>query len=1130
MSMIAFARQEVSCANPIPKSCFQTPSLRVVLDTYTGRHGFLGAVAQHPRRRCRHALDHTKRQSIGVPTGRVAVHPHCKWHQPFATNVRTPTAVRWQARERHRHDCSGGGDAQPHTRLSPFFRPPFSKPLPDRFLVAVRTVAQAPPPPPGATTRHYYDPMVHPPPPPSLKARALELYTIHEIKPRTRALCSGGLEGLEHQTMCLEMSSILSKWQPVYAAGVIAPFCHRVCWHTCAADDYGQGRDDGFASCPSESCAKEDCLEFLKNTCPPKLHTQIESDYASACTIVPPSPPQPPHSPPSPPLFPPPPLPQLPPPFVAYSERSKLFETDSDPDCEMLSYGDCREVVRQYAQANPGYLDSMDVTFAPCEGLSDETDCFLGCSFGSPLGGRYHFLLPTMEAEFGDYNYKRCKTAEFPLCACANLSPPPPGRLAPPPPLTFADDFHPMTELEIGQTPNGGAQVPHAPERGRISVLSKRMVNARTIDLALRSSFRDVECPGEDDGEATCTRYCAEEHLGNLRAVTVTGVARSSSPAPPPPPSPPPPPPPLPPRLPFNACSNTCEGISVDETRCRDGGSGGFFPALCAFGTQCKLCGFRTPETSFVADDSCTTANNGLCEDGGYDSFFTQVDFTLDSTIVNHLCAYGTDASDCGAGTRDNPSLDAFVFSGETNLSMPLPPAPSPPPPASPPPRPPPFDGCSEDLCHSYFALSLDEHNNTQYEFVCSGTDFQLTEKVARGLCDQNKIGAAVDVCSDGGYGARSLFWSGQTFTGSKNQGRFGCDYGSQCAERTDARGRGACGQPRPRDEFVNPACTTDSTNADGTCTDSCFVDLHMKKTYDFDPATIGDASLVDDGLCHDGGVGSVDSKCVYGSQVFVMFTSNHTCTHTHTCLVHTPHTFLQLAVLASFGPILNVDDLPTFAWQIRLGNVSKLVHLIVGTRRSFACVFLVCALGDALLRYASRLGRNFHTLVPDPNMMQTNLTPFNCSQRLCFANCSVGRLLCGRSPPQVLKAIVITFLVQVIGSVGQGWSWKTKCFQDQMSHLTMSTINHRRCIPIFFQDWKVLATLHIINSTHGRYGNRRCHRLPHFSWKVRIVFKNPLHSRNWTSFPNRINSNSETFYSNLHIHAVHGTTFGVYE
>ena len=101
--------------------------------------------------------------------------------------------------------------------------------------------------------------------------------------------------------------------------------------------------------------------------------------------------------------------------------------------------------------------------------------------------------------------------------ACAA---PPPGRLAPPPPTTFADDFRPLPALRIGETPRGGARIAHAGVRGQTSVLSKRLTNARTIDLALRSSYLDVDCPGEDDGETTCGNYCAEEHLSVLRAFT----------------------------------------------------------------------------------------------------------------------------------------------------------------------------------------------------------------------------------------------------------------------------------------------------------------------------------------------------------------------------------------------------------------------------------------------------------------------------------------------------------------------------------------------------------------------------------------------------------------------------------
>ena len=111
--------------------------------------------------------------------------------------------------------------------------------------------------------------------------------------------------------------------------------------------------------------------------CPPATHAQIQSDYDGACAVTPPAPPQPPQSPPTPPLPAAPPSPLHPPPFVHHSMRERDAERDYDPDCEPVSYTDCKELVDQYADANPGHLKALDVTFAPCEGLLSEADCFV---------------------------------------------------------------------------------------------------------------------------------------------------------------------------------------------------------------------------------------------------------------------------------------------------------------------------------------------------------------------------------------------------------------------------------------------------------------------------------------------------------------------------------------------------------------------------------------------------------------------------------------------------------------------------------------------------------------------------------------------------------------------------------
>ena len=450
--------------------------------------------------------------------------------------------------------------------------------------------AAAPPPPPGARVRHWYDPLMvrsagsntaladadarwiprclqAPPPPPSLKRAALQIFTRNEVRPRTELVCSGGLEGRAHQRVCLDLAEKLAKWQPIAGAGVLAPFCAGVCWRSCEGQGHTNGLDDGFLECPTESCATESCIDFLKAECPPVIHAQLDSLYNGACTLVPPSPPMPPLPPPVPPF---PPAPQSPPPKIVFSQRERDTEQDWDGECELVEYAKCREIVKQYAGVH-GTADVLAVSFSPCQGLPDETDCFLGCSYGGPNGGRYRFLLPEFQETYGAFNPKRCKYAEYPLCACDNPAPAPPGSFAPPPPLVFTEDYHMTPPLRPGDATLGGAQLAHTIERAEVGAMVKRLVNARTIDLALRDSHRTVQCFHSDDGEATCARYCAAEHLAGLRAFTVTAAPTSVSP----PPSPPPPPPPvspLPPSIPFNECANTCLGLREGETRCRDGG------------------------------------------------------------------------------------------------------------------------------------------------------------------------------------------------------------------------------------------------------------------------------------------------------------------------------------------------------------------------------------------------------------------------------------------------------------------------------------------------------------------------------------------------------------------------------
>lgn len=215
--------------------------------------------------------------------------------------------------------------------------------------------------------------MQAPPPPPSVKRASLELFVRREIRPRVEAICEGGLEGREHQTICLAVATTLSKWQPVYGAGVVAPFCERICWHSCNGESHVGGLEDGFVTCPSEGCAQSSCLDFLQRECPPVQGKTIESLYDKACTAAPPSPPAPPNPPPLPPS---PPLPSRPPPAIEYTLRERDAETDANGDCQLVSHSECKQIVSDYATRN-GVRDAMETSFAPCEGLSDEPDCFV---------------------------------------------------------------------------------------------------------------------------------------------------------------------------------------------------------------------------------------------------------------------------------------------------------------------------------------------------------------------------------------------------------------------------------------------------------------------------------------------------------------------------------------------------------------------------------------------------------------------------------------------------------------------------------------------------------------------------------------------------------------------------------
>ena len=90
-------------------------------------------------------------------------------------------------------------------------------------------------------TRHFYDPQRAPPPPPSVKRASLEVFVRKAIKPRVVAICEGGIEGHQHQNICMAIAESLGKYQPVTGYGMLAPFCENICWRSCNGESHAGG-------------------------------------------------------------------------------------------------------------------------------------------------------------------------------------------------------------------------------------------------------------------------------------------------------------------------------------------------------------------------------------------------------------------------------------------------------------------------------------------------------------------------------------------------------------------------------------------------------------------------------------------------------------------------------------------------------------------------------------------------------------------------------------------------------------------------------------------------------------------------------------------------------------------------
>ena len=556
--------------------------------------------------------------------------------------------------------------------------------------------AAAPPPPPGGGVASFFDPARAPPPPPSIKQHAWTIWQRDNVIPYTEAICSGAAgEGSAHRSICSTLLEKLGAFEFIYGVGTVAPLCNEVCWHSCDGAHTGGQDDDSFANCQQPQCARTSCKTFLLAECPPILHPSIEATFQKFCSVAPPSPPAPPAPPPSPPLPPQFPPPRAPPPRVKYVERQRELELESDPDCEIVEYAECQEIVRQFAQrSGTGYSSRLKVTTFGCEGTEVETDCFVGCAYGTRSGGTYRFLPEGTSELYYKHTKPRCRMSDHPLCACANAAAPPPMAFAPPPPQRYTEDW---SIVPVPTQDESGA--PRDTSRGALTAMVQRVVNGRTLDLSLRSGpMHQFECPGEDDGVNTCARTCSEHHLSRIRAFAVTGESFYEPPPSPPPPSPSPTPPPpflAPEGAKFNGCQNTCRFVGEGETLCRDGGKGSFSPALCVYGTQCSVCGPREAvygvEQPIPGDDSCSFANDGICQDGRESTTELESVFVhVDADTWTHVCPFLTDRSDCGPGLIASITAETFTLAPRPPLPRPPPPDPRPPP--SPPP---PVDGCT---------------------------------------------------------------------------------------------------------------------------------------------------------------------------------------------------------------------------------------------------------------------------------------------------------------------------------------------------------------------------------------------------------------------------------------------------
>lgn len=224
-------------------------------------------------------------------------------------------------------------------------------------------------------------------------------------------------------------------------------------------------------------------------------------------------------------------------------------------------------------------------------------------------------------------------------------------------------------------------------------------------------------------------------------------------------------------------CDNSC--TTAFDNECDDGGTNSMY-STCTLGSDCSDCGPRTTGDAFpvptpgaLCTNTCSTANDNECDDGGPNSMYA-------------ICALGSDCNDCGPrGAEALPPAGSEICQNSCSTA---------------------FDNECDDggpgSMYSICALGSD-CNDCGPRIV--GTIEQIAPIVAGGVCS-NTCGSANDnECDDGG--PNSLYNV--------------CRYGTDC---------GDCG-PRP---------------PTGGCSNSC--------------------ATANDNECDDGGPGSIYSICALGT------------------------------------------------------------------------------------------------------------------------------------------------------------------------------------------------------------------------------------------------------------------------